>query len=125
MKLSLVFFILATSLLSLAAACAADTDELAVKGRAIAERRACVSCHSVDGSSSVGPTWKGLYGSRVPLDDGTEVTANDSYLSESMLYPSAKTVREFEKGRMETVIKPGSLSDEEVRALIAYIKSLR
>lgn len=114
------------TLFALAAACSGrGEEELAARGRLIADARACVSCHTADGSSSVGPTWKGLFGSKVPLDDGSETIANDAYLRESMLEPSAKTVRDFEKGRMETVIKPGSLSDEEIRALIAYIKTLR
>lgn len=125
MRFSIAVVVIGTALLSLGAACGADIDEAAVAGKAIATRRACVSCHSVDGSASVGPTWKNLYGSTVPLDDGSEVVADEVYLNESMLDPSAKTVRGFEKGRMETVIKPGSLSEEEVRALIAYIESLR
>lgn len=121
----LLVFVLAGALLSLAAACGLGSDGgPADEGRALAQQRGCLSCHTSDGSSSVGPTWKGLYRSSVDLDDGTTVTAGDAYLRESILSPSAKTVNGFEKGRMETVIKPGSLSEEEIRALIAYIKSL-
>jgi cytochrome c1 len=95
------------------------------EGRQIADARACLSCHTTDGSSSTAPTWKGLYGSKVELDDGTVVVADEAYLRESMLQPTAKTVKGFEKGLMETVIRPNSLQPKEVRALIAYIKSLR
>jgi cytochrome c oxidase subunit II len=94
-------------------------------GRKIAEAKGCQSCHSVDGTKSIAPTWKGLYGSRVELTDGTTVVANQTYLRQSMLDPSAKTVKGFKEGLMETVIKSSSLSEPEVRALIAYIKTLR
>ncbi len=95
------------------------------EGRALASENGCVSCHSADGSKSVGPTWKGLSGSQVPLDDGTFVVADEAYLRESILEPSAKTVKDFKAGLMETVIRSNSFTDEEVRALIAYIKGLK
>jgi cytochrome c oxidase subunit 2 len=97
----------------------------AAEGKRIATSRGCVSCHTTDGSKSTGPTWKGLYGATVILEDDKKVTANDAYLRESMLQPSAKTVKGFQKGLMETTIKPNSLSDKEVRALIEYIKTFR
>lgn len=96
--------------------------QAAEEGRTLASENGCVSCHSTDGSKSVGPTWKGLSGSQVTLDDGTLVIADDAYLRESILEPSAKTVKGFKAGLMETVIRSNSLTDEEVRALIAYIK---
>jgi cytochrome c oxidase subunit II len=95
------------------------------EGRQIANARGCLSCHTTDGSKSTAPTWKSLYGSRVELDDGMIVSADEAYLRESMLQPSAKTVKGFEKGLMETVIRPNSLQPKEVRALLDYIKSLR
>ena len=103
----------------------AATDTSGERGRIIAMEKGCVNCHSSDGSKSVGPTWKGLAGSRVDLADGTSVVADDAYLRESMLDPSAKTVDGFNPGLMETVIKPDSLSERDVRALIAYVKTLR
>ena len=53
------------------------------------------------------------------------MVADEDYLRESMLQPSAKTVKGFQPGLMETVIKPNSLSDDEVDALVAYIKELK
>jgi len=100
------------------------TTELARRGRTVAEAKGCFSCHSVDGSQSVAPTWKGLFGSKVQLTNGETVVADISYIRESMLEPTAKTVEGYPKGLMETVIKPNSLTDEEVSALIAYIQSL-
>jgi cytochrome c oxidase subunit II len=94
-------------------------------GESLYAEKSCVSCHTVDGSASVGPTWKGLYLSTVELEDGTTVTADEAYLRESILRPSAKTVEGYSPGFMETVIKPDSLSESEVDALVEYIKSLK
>lgn len=98
---------------------------LVATGEALYGSKGCASCHAVDGSTMVGPTWKGLYQSEVELSDGSKIVADEAYLTESMLQPSAKTVANFPPGLMETVIKPNSLSDQEVSALVAYIKSLR
>ena len=97
----------------------------ATSGEGLYAEKSCVSCHTVDGSASVGPTWKGLYLSTVKLADGTTVTADEAYLRESILRPSAKTVEGYSPGLMETVIKPDSLSESEVDALVDYIRSLK
>lgn len=98
---------------------------LVVRGQDLARQYGCVSCHTADGSKSVGPTWRGLYGSKVELQDGTTVLADDEYLRESILQPSSKTVKGFPEGRMESVIRSSSVPEEDLLALIAYIKSLR
>jgi len=116
--------LLAIATTMLGAAACTSPDPLVAEGEQVASSRGCVSCHSTDGSKSVGPTWEGLYGSAVKLSDGTTVKADDAYLQESMRDPSAKTVKGFPAGTMERVIPKGSLSDEDVAALIAYIRSL-
>jgi cytochrome c oxidase subunit 2 len=100
------------------------TSTLAERGRTLYKEQGCAGCHTVDGTRLVGPTWKGLYGSEVELADGSTVEADEEYLKESILQPSAKTVAGFQPGLMETVIKPNSLSEDEVDALVAYIKEL-
>ncbi len=117
--------VFALALLILAATgCQESEVTPAERGASLAEEKGCVSCHSADGTKSVGPTWKGLYGSRVELEDGSTAVADEEYLEESMLEPSAKTVKGFGHGVMESVIKRQSLTDREVADLIAYIKSL-
>ncbi len=63
--------------------------------------------------------------SEVELSSGETVIADEEYLRRSMLEPSSQTVKGFQEGLMETVIKPNSLTDDEVKALIAYIRSLQ
>jgi cytochrome c oxidase subunit 2 len=36
--------------------------DMAAQGRALAQSKGCVACHTVDGRPGVGPTWQGLFG---------------------------------------------------------------
>ena len=93
---------------------------LVAQGRDLAQGKGCVACHSVNGKPGVGPTWKGLYGKTESLVGGAAVKADDAYLKESILEPNAKVVQGF-----SPVMPPQKLSDQEVAALIAYIKDVR
>ncbi len=81
----------------------------------------CLACHSTDGSVKIGPTWKDLYGSKVTLSDGSTVTADDNYIRESILVPGAKIVKGF-PNVMPTF--KGIIKDDEITAVIAYLKTL-
>lgn len=95
--------------------------ELAQKGQELYRSLGCVGCHSVDGSSNVGPTWLGLWGKQEALEDGTTVVVNEEYLEESIKDPKAKIVKGF-----ANVMPPfAQLSAEEIHAIIEYIKSLK
>jgi cytochrome c oxidase subunit 2 len=104
-----------------------ESDEdltLAQKGAKLSNAKGCVACHSVDGSLKVGPTWKGLWGqSNHEISDGTKVTVDENYLRESILYPNAKVVKGYPSGVMPTY--QGQLSENELSALIEYIKELK
>ncbi|MCI0454822.1 MAG: cytochrome c oxidase subunit II [Candidatus Dadabacteria bacterium] len=91
-------------------------------GKKLYTERGCNACHSIDGSTLVGPTWKGLYGHDVDLQDGTKVTVNENYIRESILEPQAQLV----KGYTPTMPSfKGVLSDDEISGIIAYIKTLK
>jgi cytochrome c oxidase subunit 2 len=97
----------------------------AALGRSLYGSLGCSACHSTDGSSGTGPTWKGLYGSQVTLTDGQTVTADETYLYDSIEDPNKQIVAGFKPDVMTTVIKPGSVSGSDAQALIAYIKTLK
>jgi cytochrome c oxidase subunit 2 len=62
-----------------------------------------------------------LYNKPVLLSNGQTVIADDDYLRESILEPSAKIVNGY------TAIMPtfkGQIGEEQILELIAYIKSL-
>lgn len=89
-------------------------------GETLARQNGCMTCHSVDGSSGVGPTWQGLYGKTGhPTNDGA-VTVDENYLRESILVPGAKVVQGY-----QNVMPPYShLSEDQLASIIAYIKTL-
>ena len=91
-------------------------------GEQLVKENACTSCHSVDGSQLTGPTWQGKFGSQEPLADGTSVTVDENYLRESILEPGAQIVEGY-----DNVMPPyqGVLSDEQINAIIEYIKTLK
>ena len=82
----------------------------------------CQGCHSLDGSPSSGPTFKGLYGSRVTLTDGQTVTADDAYLLESILDPDKQIVKGYQPGVMSSVIKPHQVPQDQAKQLVEFIK---
>jgi cytochrome c oxidase subunit 2 len=81
----------------------------------------CSTCHLQD-EQGRGPVLRGVYGSRVLLDDGRTVVADDAYIRESILDPNAKIVAGFHKDLMPTF--KGQISEEGVLQLIVYLKSL-
>jgi cytochrome c oxidase subunit 2 len=91
----------------------------AAQGKQLAVARGCAGCHSVDGRTSAGPTWKGAYGSQVALEDGRKVAVDDAYLVRAIKDPWAEKVKGF-----PTVMPRNNLPDAEVDAIVAYIKAL-
>lgn len=90
-------------------------------GELIYRMKGCNSCHTVDGSANVGPTWLGVYGSQEQLTGGGTVTVDENYIRESILVPAAKIVAGFPN---QMTSYQGQITDRELAAVIAYIKSL-
>jgi len=93
---------------------------LAVTGERLFSELGCITCHRAD-TQGRGPNLAGIYNKPVLLEDGRTVTADDNYLRESILQPTAKVVNGF-KPIMPTF--QGQISDEQLNALVAYVKSL-
>ena len=55
------------------------------------QERGCATCHLADGTGR-GPSLLGVFGQPVRLATGAAATANDAYLREAILTPSAKSV---------------------------------
>jgi cytochrome c oxidase subunit II len=91
-------------------------------GAKLYTQKACITCHSVDGKASTGPTFLGLFGEQVKLEGGGTATADENYLRESILSPQARIALGYQPV-MPTF--QGVLKDKQIDALIAYIKSLK
>lgn len=97
---------------------------LADKGKVLYQQRACIGCHSLDGSAMTGPTWKGAFGKQHTMADGSSVAVDENYLRESILNPNAKVVKGY--GPPSTMpAYAGQLSDEEIGQLIEFIKTVK
>jgi cytochrome c oxidase subunit 2 len=82
---------------------------------------ACNTCHRVDAQGR-GPVLEGLFGKTVTLQDGGTTVADEAYIRESILTPSAKIVAGFQP------IMPtfqGLVTEEQLLQLIEYVKSLK
>lgn len=91
-------------------------------GEVVAAQRGCLRCHTTDGSPHIGPSFAGLHGATIPLQDGGEIVADEAYLTESMMDPLAHVHAGF------TPVMPsykGMLEPAEVAALLELIESLR
>jgi cytochrome c oxidase subunit 2 len=91
-------------------------------GRIQYESKGCNSCHTLDGTKSKGPSWKGIWGKMETLNNGQKVLVDEAYVRESMMSPSAKVVNGFEP------IMPsfqGLLKENQIKGLIAFIQSLQ
>ena len=80
----------------------------------------CSTCHRFDVQGR-GPNLTGIYNKPVLLEDGRTLIADENYVRESILNPTAKIVNGF-KPVMPTF--QGIVSDEQLNALVAYVKSL-
>jgi cytochrome c oxidase subunit 2 len=100
----------------------ADAPEtLAAEGSRYFHSFGCSGCH--EGSQVVhAPSLAGLYDQPVPLQNGQLLIANDDYLRDSILQP-AKNVPAGYQPIMPSF--QGLVSEEQIIALIAYIRSQR
>lgn len=98
-----------------------DGESLDAYGARLYKKNACYTCHTVDGSKGNGPTWKGIYGHQATMMSGETLTVDDNYIKESILKPQAKIVSGFTNVQMP----PFTLNDEQISALIAYMKTLK
>ena len=91
-------------------------------GAALFQQFSCSRCHGINA-----PTLAGVYNTKVDvlLSNGSErnVTADDDYLRESILYPRAKIVKGFPPGLMPTY--QGQITEDQLVSLVEYIKSMR
>jgi cytochrome c oxidase subunit 2 len=95
-------------------------DSLVAIGERAFRSRGCSGCHAPNAAIRA-PLLDGIYGKRVPLADSTLVTADEQYLRDSILLPNKQIAAGYD------AIMPtyqGQISEEELNAIIAYLKSI-
>ena len=97
-----------------------DLSAAAAEGRNIANANGCAACHGKNGQGTTAPSWQGIYLTEIELDDGTSVVADDDYLYRAITDPQAEIVADW------TIKMPRNrLDDDEIAAIITYIKELQ
>ena len=97
-------------------------DELGAK---LYTKKACITCHTLDGSALVGPSYlqtSQMWGQERVFDDGNSATIDDNYIRNSILEPQSQIVAGYQ-GVMPTY--QGVLNDRELDSLIAFLKTLK
>ena len=94
-------------------------------GARLSKIKGCSACHSSDGTEMVGPTFKGIFGrSEVVIAGGAEkqIVIDEDYLRNSIMNPASEIVKDF-----KPLMPPqqGLINDEELDAIIEYLKQLR
>jgi cytochrome c oxidase subunit 2 len=104
----------------------AETSANEDPGLTLIKKNACITCHSLDGTRIVGPTFKGIYGRKeTVISDGKErmITVDDEYLKRSLYEPNADVVKGFNQGLM--ISFQGKISDDDLQKIIEYFKTLQ
>jgi cytochrome c oxidase subunit 2 len=94
---------------------------LSQRGEQLFNDLSCNTCHRNDGSGR-GPSLVNRFGQEQQLADGTAVTVDEAYVRESILTPQVKVAAGY------TPLMPtfqGLLSEENVIALVEYVKTLK
>lgn len=102
---------------------AAPEGEPARRGRALVDSKGCAGCHTVDGSARIGPSLKSIFGHRVVVSTGgekRELIIDEEYIKRSIKDPGADVVEGF-----PPIMPVLGLTDTEIEAVSAYIKTLR
>jgi cytochrome c oxidase subunit 2 len=98
----------------------ATQQTLSEAGQQLFSDLACNTCHRAD-LKGRGPVLEGVFGQAVTLQSGEKVVADEAYIRESILNPAAKITAGYQP------IMPtfqGQVSEEQLLALVEYVKSL-
>jgi cytochrome c oxidase subunit 2 len=91
-------------------------------GEKVYKSFACNSCHNTDSTVKVGPGFGGLFGKTESFSDGSTHGVDENDIRESIYTPNAKVVSGFTP---QMPAFAGKINDDQMNAVIAYIKSLK
>ena len=92
-------------------------------GKKVFQQKGCMACHTITTEKRIGPGLQGLFGAKREFEKQKSITADENYIRESILNPSARLVKGF--GNPPMTPFAGLLTEEEMTGLIEYIKTLK
>ncbi len=94
-------------------------------GIALLQKKGCLACHSTDGTKKIGPTFKGLMGSRIIImaaGKEQEITVDEAYLKKSIMEPQAEIVKGFPPIMPQ---EKDNVTPAELEEIVNYIRGLK
>ena len=102
-------------------------EEVALKGPSLGSKlyqeKGCFACHSTDGTLRVGPSFKGLFGKKegvISGGKGETVVVDEAFIRKFISEPNVVHIEGY-----PPIMPKISMTDEELTALVNYIKSLK
>jgi cytochrome c oxidase subunit II len=95
-------------------------------GLKVLQKNGCIACHSIDGTKSVGPTFKKLYGSTIDVTTAgasRKVKVDDAYIESSITDPNKDIAAGFPQGVMKSY--KGIIKDNDIKLVSEYLKTLK
>jgi cytochrome c oxidase subunit 2 len=91
---------------------------------AVLNEKSCLTCHSLDGSVMVGPTFKGLYGQKELVKESNgkerEIIVDDARLAKAIRDPNGEIVKGY-----PPAMPPIQLTEAELNQVVEFIKRLK
>jgi cytochrome c oxidase subunit II len=101
----------------------AESTALADVGPRLLQNKGCIGCHSLDGTSKIGPTFKALFGRREIVVMGgqeKEIAVDEVFIRAHILDPRAATVKGY-----PPVMPQVPMTDDELKTIVAYLESVK
>ncbi len=91
-------------------------------GELMYKKYVCNTCHTLDGTKKIGPSFKGLFGRESLLTGGGKITVDEEYITNSVLDPQSAIVEGYPPAMPSY---KGQINDREIQAIIEFMKTLK
>lgn len=102
-----------------------DEADLAFLGRQVIESKGCLACHTLDGTTVIGPSFLGKFGEPVTVitqGQQREILYDAEYVRRSIYEPDYDITLGFRAGQMFSY--EGEITEQEIGFIVEFLKSL-
>lgn len=103
----------------------AEEADLAFLGRQVVESKGCLACHSLDGTTIIGPSFLGKFGETetvITQGEEREIIFDAEYVRRSIYEPDYDITQGYRAGQMFSY--EGEISGQEIEFIVEFLKSL-